>query len=662
MNSPITVRTPDWLTGHSVRFKLVAGIVLLQAVLMTVFVVDMVERQLRYLREGSAEEAVGMARTAAVSSASWVLANDLRGLAEVVHSLGGFPGLRYAMVVEPGGRVLAHTDESRTGWHLVDSVSLDILTGPQELRRQLIGSMIDVAVPIQSGGDTVGWARVGIDQQGQVAASRQVARQGVLYTLVAIAIGSIFALLIGFRLTSRFNRLVRYSNDLREGRRVTPAGPATADEIGQLENAFTTMAATIWQREDDLRKASKAIELKGITDSLAEGVVVVDTEGVVVFANPAAKRLLLCREDEEVEGRLFDDILRLARPQGSISLLPPMEEGNTPSASCGSEDDALFVLPCARTLTVSYACTTLVDEAGRRRRIISFHDIGALKNAQREAMQSARLAGIGQLAAGIAHEINTPTQFIGDNLSFIGEALGDLSQGLVAGRALAESAAGQPDMAEAVARFNEAAPVEELDPLLDDLAAAVRETREGVGRIAQIVLSMKEFSHPGTAAKAATDINRALENTLVVSRNSWKHVAEMDCDFDPALPPVSCLAGDMNQVFLNLIINAAHAIEDSGKPSSGRIRVTTRRDGAWVEISVADTGNGVPQTIRDRIFDPFFTTKDVGQGTGQGLAICRDVVVSKHGGTITVGGEEGQGAVFIVRLPIDPGEKSVRSV
>ncbi|OQX11725.1 MAG: hypothetical protein BWK76_18720 [Desulfobulbaceae bacterium A2] len=649
-------KTPDlgWLSNRSVRFKLVAGIALVQAVLMTVFVIDMVDRQQHYLRERSAEQAVGMARTAAVSSTSWVLANDLRGLAEVVQSLGSFPGLRYAMVVDPGGRVLAHTEEARTGWHLLDGVSIGILTGPHELRRQVIGNIIDVAVPIQSGGDTVGWARVGIDQRGQVAASRQVVRNGVLYTLGAIAIGTTFALVIGIQLTRRLSRLVRYSNDLREGRRVAPQGSRTADEIGQLENAFTTMATTIWQREDDLRKASKAIELKGITDSLAEGVVVVDTEGVVVFANPAAQRFLCCVEDEEMEGRLLDSLLLVGRAGGKASLLPPLEEGNTLAASCGSEDDARFVLPCGRTLSVSYACTTLVDEAGRRRRIVSFHDIGALKNAQLEAMQSARLASIGQLAAGIAHEINTPTQFIGDNLAFIGEAVDDLTMGIAAARTLAETAAGQPDLAEAVAQFNQAAQVDELDPLLEDLDSALRDSREGVGRIAQIVSSMKEFSHPGVAVKVATDINHALENTLVVSRNTWSHVATTECAFDPALPQVMCLAGDMNQVFLNLIINAAHAIESSGKPTAGRIGISTRRDGDWVEICVTDSGNGVPEAIRDRIFDPFFTTKEVGQGSGQGLAICRDVVVSKHGGTISVSGEEGQGAVFTVRLPLGP--------
>jgi len=164
---------------------------------------------------------------------------------------------------------------------------------------------------------------------------------------------------------------------------------------------------------------------------------------------------------------------------------------------------------------------------------------------------------------------------------------------------------------------------------------------------------MKEFSHPGTSGKTATDINRALENTLTVTRNTWKHFAEIERAFDPGLPPVSCHTGEMNQVFLNLIVNAAQALETSGKPLPGRISIATRVDGNWVEIRVSDSGNGVPKAIREHIFDPFFTTKAVGKGTGQGLAICRDVVVSKHGGSIEVGGEEGAGAVFTVRLPVD---------
>jgi len=164
---------------------------------------------------------------------------------------------------------------------------------------------------------------------------------------------------------------------------------------------------------------------------------------------------------------------------------------------------------------------------------------------------------------------------------------------------------------------------------------------------------MKEFSHPGTRNKTMADMNRALDSTLTVSRNVWKHAAEVERDFDLSLPPILCYAGELNQVFLNLIVNAAHAVESSGKSLPGRITISTSRHGDDVVISIADTGSGVPEAIRERIFDPFFTTKEVGKGTGQGLAICRDVVMTKHGGSLELADNDGGGAVFIVRLPIN---------
>jgi len=273
------------------------------------------------------------------------------------------------------------------------------------------------------------------------------------------------------------------------------------------------------------------------------------------------------------------------------------------------------------------------------------------RRAEREAMQMARLASVGQLAAGIAHEINTPVQYIGDNLQYIDRGVAKLTAVVDAAIPLAAEAAGS----EAASRFDEAVAAARLTKLMGELPAAVSESLDGVAHISRIVMSMKDFSHPGTTHKTTTDLNRALESTLTVSRNAWKHAAEVVCALDPELPAVVCHAGEINQVFLNLTLNAAQAIEASGKPLPGRIDISTRRDGDWVEIVFADSGTGVPAALRQQIFEPFFTTKPVGKGTGQGLAICRDVIVRRHGGTLEVGGAEGEGAVFALRLPIGGG-------
>ncbi len=430
---------------------------------------------------------------------------------------------------------------------------------------------------------------------------------------------------------------------------------ALANQQAELARQVAERTAEL-RREVEVRARTEAAlrasreRMKGITDSLVEGVVVVDRVGRIVFANPSAKRLLEWGGADEIEGNSLDTLVQLRRPGGALSLVEGSGDGAVPS-----DEDAVFMLASGRTLPVAFARAPLADDDIGRGTIISFRDISVLKHAQREALQTSRLASIGQLAAGIAHEINTPIQYIGDNLRYVETALPKLGQGIAAARMLSGRAATTPELAAAAAEFDEALVRSKLDRIIAELPGAVQESLDGIGQIARIVLSMKEFSHPGTTAKTSTDINRAIESTLTVSRNGWKHVAKVERDFDPALPPVLCHAGEMNQVFLNLVINAAHAIEASGKPQPGRIAVTTRRDGEWVEIRVADNGTGVPLAIRDRIFDPFFTTKAVGKGTGQGLAICRDVVTVKHGGSIDVAGTEGEGAVFIVRLPIDGG-------
>jgi len=189
---------------------------------------------------------------------------------------------------------------------------------------------------------------------------------------------------------------------------------------------------------------------------------------------------------------------------------------------------------------------------------------------------------------------------------------------------------------------------------------AIAQSREGIGRVSAIVGALKEFSHPGGQDTAPVDLNRAIQATVEVSRNEWKYVAALDTDLAPDLPTVPGFAGELNQVLLNLIVNAAHAVGDSLGPdpeARGRIRVTTRAERVGVVVAVHDSGPGVPHELRDRLFDPFFTTKEVGKGSGQGLAIARHIVVDKHGGAIEVGTSDLGGAVFTVRLPLVGSER-----
>jgi len=277
--------------------------------------------------------------------------------------------------------------------------------------------------------------------------------------------------------------------------------------------------------------------------------------------------------------------------------------------------------------------------------------------------QAQKLESVGQLAAGIAHEINTPIQYIGDNIRFIKESFTGLSALLENYGRLAAAAEANSITPELIAAVEASSRKIDIAYLRQEIPLAVKESLEGVGQVAHIVKAMKEFSHPGGKEKELINLNRAIETTITVARSEWKYVAELVTDLDPALPPVPCLPDEFNQVILNLIVNAAHAIGDVVKNtegSKGKIKVSTRPNGPWAQIEISDTGTGIPERIRDRIFDPFFTTKGVGRGTGQGLAIARSTVVDKHGGHIEFESTVGQGTTFIIRLPMSAQKVAAR--
>jgi signal transduction histidine kinase/DNA-binding response OmpR family regulator len=282
------------------------------------------------------------------------------------------------------------------------------------------------------------------------------------------------------------------------------------------------------------------------------------------------------------------------------------------------------------------------------------------KEIERELAQAHRLEAVGQLAAGIAHEINTPTQYVGDNTRFLKDSFAEINALFDKFQQLVEAAKNgrlTPDIVREMESFARNA---DLNYLNSEIPKAINQSLEGVGRVAAIVRAMKEFSHPGSEQKQEVDLAHAIENALTISRNEWKYVAKTQTDFDPNLPLVPCLPGELNQVFLNLIVNAAQAIAEKNGPRSGphgTIAIRTRQIGDWAEIRVEDTGTGIPEAIRHRIFDPFFTTKEPGKGTGQGLAIAHNIITKKHGGTIEFQSRKGQGAAFVIRLPLGESPK-----
>ena len=295
-----------------------------------------------------------------------------------------------------------------------------------------------------------------------------------------------------------------------------------------------------------------------------------------------------------------------------------------------------------RTVELQEKNQKLIDEMLERKRM------------ELQLLHAQKMESIGQLAAGIAHEINTPIQFVGDNLQFLSSSFQDLAELLLRYGSLKAALPPASALRDEIQQAEDRA---DLDYLRTELPKALEQSAEGVRRVAKIVRAMKEFSHPSGEAMSSVDLNRAIETTATIARNEWKYVAELSTRLDPDLPPVPCHPGDINQVLLNLIVNAAHAIAEKPKDPDaplGRIVVASRRLADAVEIRVEDDGCGIPEENRAKIFTPFFTTKEVGKGTGQGLTIAYDIVVRKHRGDIRFETETGKGTTFILRLPAPP--------
>ena len=403
------------------------------------------------------------------------------------------------------------------------------------------------------------------------------------------------------------------------------------------------------QAELALQKTHAKIAL--LLNSISSILVALSDENRIIFWNTKA---------EEQFGLLEKEVL--GKPLGDLGIHWDSNQIETSIARCRKEntlvglDNLKFLQTDGKEGILGLRITPLFGE--------DFSDVGILiqganitrrKILESQLTQAQKLESIGQLAAGIAHEINTPTQYVGDNIRFLQTSFEDLTHIIRKYGALKEGVRKGEALDGFLNEVEEAIQGADLGYLTEEIPKAFQQTLEGLERVSRIVQSMKAFAHPGKEEKVAVDINKAIENTMVVARNEWKYVADLITDLDPSLPFIPCIPGDINQVILNVLVNAAQAVSEAvgdGSNGKGKISISTRRDEPWVEIRISDTGKGIPPEIQSKIFDPFFTTKEVGKGTGQGLAISHTAVVERHQGSITVESERGQGATFKIRLPI----------
>jgi PAS domain S-box-containing protein len=401
-------------------------------------------------------------------------------------------------------------------------------------------------------------------------------------------------------------------------------------------------------RAKEAELSAAAREKRRVLDSLAAFIVGVDSDGRVVEWNSVASRLLGV-SDADALGHPF---AQLPVPWDREQVAAAVEE-----CRAGGERVRRESVPLrpgeADVRVVSFTINPVDHGHGRGFALIG-SDVTDRQQLETQLHQAQRLEAVGTLAAGIAHEINTPMQFVSDNLRFVQESVGPLTQALALLPELSDAVQLGLVPPELVERLRAATAGVDVPFLAAEMPNALSEMHEGVQRVTTIVRAMKDFSHPGNQGRQSADLNKAIATTIAVARNEYKYVADVETDFGD-VPQLECWVADLNQVFLNLLVNASHAIRDAigeGTGRRGTIRVSTRLDGDWIDIRFADTGTGIPETVRGQIFDQFFTTKPVGRGTGLGLTIARAVVVEKHGGTLDFESEVGRGTTFIVRLPL----------
>lgn len=414
--------------------------------------------------------------------------------------------------------------------------------------------------------------------------------------------------------------------------------------LAQIARLASDRAAALDRQAAELERSRQALLLAhervaAIFRYAPTGMAKLARDGTILAANPALARLLGQPEDQ-LAGQSMEAFVH----PDDVSRIRELLE-DTLDAEDRRDCELRLVDGQGNLVWASWVASAVHEEEhGALSAIVVIADRTEARRLEIELRHAQKLEAIGRLAAGVAHELNTPIQFIGDNVDF----LGDSAIQLLAAAAISSPA----DANDTNASRPPAAYALELEYLAQEIPQAVRQTRDGVARVATIVQALKSFAHPAAPGQQPADLNRALTDTLTVARSELRRVDRIVTDLGD-LPPVTCSAGDLNQVLLNLLINAADAAAETQTPDSpGQITVRSRHEGDQVVIEISDTGPGIPDELRDRIYEPFFTTKPVGRGTGQGLALARNVIVERHAGTLGYTSIPGQGTTFTITVPV----------
>jgi len=394
--------------------------------------------------------------------------------------------------------------------------------------------------------------------------------------------------------------------------------------------------------ETELRRLALAVE------HAHESIVITGADATIQYVNPAFERVTGYRREQVLGGK--PSLLKSGHQSDAFyrDMWTQLARGDVWTGTFVNRraDGSYF----EEEATIS----PVRDESGTLRNYVAVkRDVTQERALERQLRQSQKLEAVGQLAAGIAHEINTPLQYAGDSARYLSNCIGGVMHAIGAYEALVTELQAQPELADRLAELAQVREDADLEFAVAQIPLAVQRIEDAIVRVSVIVRAMKEFAHPGVHDVTAADLNHMLETTLTVARNEYKGVADVETHFG-MLPPVPCHVSELNQAFLNIVVNAGHAIAERASRNGGRgtIRVSTRAEGDFVVVEFEDDGCGIPESIKSRVFDPFFTTKAVGKGTGQGMSIARSIVMERHGGALTLRSEEGRGTTFTVRLPV----------
>lgn len=423
-----------------------------------------------------------------------------------------------------------------------------------------------------------------------------------------------------------------------------------AATLSNIEIEHTFIGSLIIRDISSLKNTQAQVQkLASAVREISEGLVIANHRGETEYVNLAVEKITGYSSDELLGKNLLHFLPSNFKADQIRTNELALEAGNIQRGKmvCSKKDGSQY--------TLQYNIAPIIDEQGNRNYVSVISDVSQNELMEQQNRQAQKLEAIGSLAAGIAHEINTPTQYVGNNLLFIKKEFDSIIELIKKSQTLIAQAQTVGSFVGLIEKLHQEEEKSDMKYLAQEIPKAIDESLEGIGRVTKIVQAIKEFSHPSMDEKTMVDLNQAIDTTITVSHNEWKYVADLIPHYEKNLPTVVCSPGEINQVILNLITNAAHAIKEQitkGVYAKGLIEIFTVANEKSVEIHVKDNGGGIPVEYREKVFNPFFTTKPVGMGTGQGLSISYKVIVNKHNGMLFFDTEIGKGTTFTISLPV----------